>query len=225
MTTEETKTVQHVPTLAERHNAGQESRTSALAADLARYGDALLPGAAAELARRNPGIAAMPPDKRAEKVAELVESPLWAKFRNPEARPVLVENGQPAGALRQALLRHEAELAPGAVDQLVEPLVRRAGEQETRPTGRGGRPSAGRVRQLSVSEESPAPARAPATPLRFHGRALPRDDGVQRGLRPGAGQGAGPDGQVDHRRRQADRLRAPPPGRSEPLLAESAPAR
>jgi hypothetical protein len=114
----ETTTPEPQPTLLEKHNASVEARAATLTADLERYGSALLPGSAAELARRNPGIASLPPDKRAEEIARLIDSPCWAKFRNSEAAPAKLENGQPVSALRATLSRHAGELIEGAVDQL-----------------------------------------------------------------------------------------------------------
>jgi hypothetical protein len=65
----------------------RQSGPEALLADLKRHGEALLPGAAAIIAQRHPNLAHLAPDRRAEKVAELIESPVWARYRNPEAAP------------------------------------------------------------------------------------------------------------------------------------------
>jgi hypothetical protein len=98
----------------------RQTGEGALAADLRRYGDALVPGAAEVLARRNQQLAQLPPAERAEKIATLMESPLWANFRNPEHRPASLENGQPLSPVRAALSRHAAELVPGAVESLTQ---------------------------------------------------------------------------------------------------------
>jgi hypothetical protein len=98
----------------------RESGPEALLADLKRYGDALLPGSAEVIARRNPSLANLAPDRRAERIAELVESPLWAPWRNPGHAPATTDAGQPFSPLREALARHGGDLKPGAVDALVE---------------------------------------------------------------------------------------------------------
>jgi hypothetical protein len=100
-----------------------ETPTEILTRELGRYGDALLPGTAAIIAQRNPTVASLPPDKRAEKVAEMIEGPIWAKFRNNEYAPAKLENGQEVSPLRAALTRHSGELLTGAVDELMTKLA------------------------------------------------------------------------------------------------------
>ncbi len=102
----------------------RETPEQALTAELQRYGDALLPGAAEILGQRNAlPMAHMTPDKRAERVAELVESKLWANFRNSEHKPAVLENGQPVSPLRAALIRNQDRLKEGQVDLLVDKLA------------------------------------------------------------------------------------------------------
>jgi hypothetical protein len=95
----------------------------ALLFELKSYGAALLPGAAEIIAQRSAGLTHLSDEKRAEKIATLLESPLWAAFRNPEFAPGRLENGQPVSPLRAALIRHSADLRPGEVDALVQKLA------------------------------------------------------------------------------------------------------
>jgi hypothetical protein len=99
----------------------RQNPAEALVADLKRYGDALLPGAAEVIAQRNQNLAHLSPDRRAEKITELVESPTWARWRNPEHRAPALENGQPLSPLRAALSRHAPDLKPGSLDALTRP--------------------------------------------------------------------------------------------------------
>jgi hypothetical protein len=111
------------PTETEKYQAAVAGRADVLRGELESYGTALLPGAARVIADRNPGIASLAPDMRAEKVAELMDSPLWQNFLNPEHAPPALDNGQPHSPLRAALVRNQGRLRdPGKVDELVTRL-------------------------------------------------------------------------------------------------------
>jgi hypothetical protein len=94
------------------------SAADVVTAEVARYGDHLLPGAAEKIGHLWQSLASLSPDKRAEKIHEGLTGHLGARWLNPEAAPAKLENGQPFSPLRQTLSRHAGELMPGAVDTL-----------------------------------------------------------------------------------------------------------
>jgi hypothetical protein len=91
-------------------------------ADVARYGDALQPGAAKILGNVWQGLARKSPEDRAEAIADRLEGAFGSKYKNSEHVIPKLANGAEPGVLRQAIGRYGDRLRPDKVEPLVEQL-------------------------------------------------------------------------------------------------------
>lgn len=89
-------------------------------AELNRYGDRLLPGAAERLAAVWKPLGNMPPAELANAVATRLEEKPAARFLNPEHKPPTMPNGQPLAPLRQALDRYSDQIDQASRDALLK---------------------------------------------------------------------------------------------------------
>lgn len=172
------------PVVAQRWPTAEENALH----EFERYGDRLLPGAAAFLSRGYAhSIGKMPTDRRAEEVAKVMASPLTERYLDPEYKEAALEGGQAVSPVRAALSRYLPELKAGALDELVEKwsielvhhkserlageIVRRLGKPEnlkylTRPIDRSfaPRPSAPPPRSATRPDADPGKPAADAAP-------------------------------------------------------------
>ena len=92
-------------------------------AEVAKYGDELVPGAAEKLGAIWASLGTLGADKRAEQVAKNMEGEFAGRYRDPEKVAAKLANGADPGPLRRALARNADRLAPGAVDALAGQLA------------------------------------------------------------------------------------------------------
>jgi hypothetical protein len=92
-------------------------------ADIKKYGNELVPGAAEKLGALWSGLGTEQPDARAEKIATRLGEPWAQQFRNPEFVAPKNANGSDQSPLRQALERNAPRLRPGEVDVLTNELA------------------------------------------------------------------------------------------------------
>jgi hypothetical protein len=111
-----------MPDSVEIYHAAEAREAKAVADEARRYGDQLVPGAPEVLAKFWGHLGKLPPDRLAEEFASRLAGPKGQPYLNPEARPATLENGQPVGPLRAALIRHADRLKPDVVDALVAKL-------------------------------------------------------------------------------------------------------
>jgi hypothetical protein len=112
------------------------SHADIVIADLKKYGEALLPGAAESLGAIWNGLGAIAPDKRAEELHRRLESDFGKTYLNPEYAAPKLENGLDQSPLRRALERNADRLAPGKVDVLTAQLGGQvAGKSEAQVAG------------------------------------------------------------------------------------------
>jgi hypothetical protein len=151
--TESPRLSQDVPTISRGPGA-------AVAAELRRYGEEFLPGAAEKIGAVWNDLGSLPPHAIAQAVAERLArgGAMVDRFRDPEYVAPKLPNGAAPSPLRAALLRNADQLRPGAVDELAAAwALDTAGMSPSRTSGEV-------ARRLGLRENEGYLAAPPAPP-------------------------------------------------------------